>query len=257
MHPLWRALFRVPIPFPNGRTAHAVQVQDWQDLSTALKIVGLDKSCPVLVLIGGASHLSPSSHDRLQHLFTDLLAPLAEALGMIVIDGGTDAGVMQLMGLARAEIAARFPLVGIAAIEKICFPNASPSPGQHPLEPHHTHFILVPGQCSGDESPWIAQAAEILAGDAPSVSVLINGGRVSFIDVQESVAKRRPVIVIAGTGRLADAIAAAVLQPEQINEELSTVVNTGCFMLCPLSDAETQLTALLHQYVLQPSIEKY
>ena len=48
-----------------------------------------------------------------------------------------------------------------------------------PLDPHHTHFILVPGKNWGDESSWIAQIATQLAGDQPSVAVLVNGGKIA------------------------------------------------------------------------------
>ena len=48
-----------------------------------------------------------------------------------------------------------------------------------PLDPHHTHFILVPGKNWGDESFWIDQIAIQLAGDQPSVAVLVNGGKIA------------------------------------------------------------------------------
>jgi hypothetical protein len=75
------------------------------------------------------------------------------------------------------------------------------------LQPHHTHFLLVPGDRWGDESPWIARVATLLAGEAPSVTVLVNGGEISRQDVAHSLAAGRPVLVVSGTGRLADELA--------------------------------------------------
>jgi hypothetical protein len=75
------------------------------------------------------------------------------------------------------------------------------------LQPHHTHFLLVPGDHWGDESPWIARVATLLAGEAPSVTLLVNGGEISRQDVAHSLAAGRPVLVVAGTGRLADELA--------------------------------------------------
>jgi hypothetical protein len=250
MQPLRQAISNVQISFSNGCTANTIQVQNLQTLPIALEAVGLTKSRPVLVLIGGAGNLNPNRYDRLQHLFIYLLAPLAEKLGITVVDGGTDTGIMRLMGLARAKIAAKFPLVGVAPTGKIYLPNTLPGPDRHPLEPHHTHFILVPGNLLGDESPWLAQVAGILASEAPSVSILVNGGKVSLMDVQASIAGGRPVLVITETGRLADEISAAILQTEQVNEAISSVVKTGCFTLCKLSEAETHLALLLNQYLL-------
>jgi hypothetical protein len=38
---------------------------------------------------------------------------------------------------------------------------------------------------------------------------LVNGGEIAYEDVAESLTRGRPVVVLAGTGRTADAIAAA------------------------------------------------
>ncbi|HVE95936.1 MAG TPA: hypothetical protein VNA67_02995, partial [Pseudonocardiaceae bacterium] len=57
--------------------------------------------------------------------------------------------------------------------------------------------------------PWLARVATVLAGTARSVSVLINGGGIALDDVTHSVAAGRPTVVVAGTGRTADALVAA------------------------------------------------
>jgi hypothetical protein len=75
------------------------------------------------------------------------------------------------------------------------------------LEPHYTHFILVPGSEFGDESPWIVDAATLISRDHRSVTVLVNGGEVSQKDIDLSLEVGRPVIAVSGTGRLADTIA--------------------------------------------------
>lgn len=238
------------LTFTNGRTAQAIQIQARSELSTALSEIGLPHSAPVLVIVGGASNLSPSDYQRLENLFINLLAPFAEELGMVVVDGGTDAGVMQLMGIARAKINGSFPLVGVAPIGKVQVPGSRPAAGAHPLEPHHTHFVLVPGAEWGDESPWIAEIASVLSQNAPSVTILMNGGSVSLKDVQESVAEERLVVVIAGTGRLADQIAAAMQSPCD-QKTLSPVLETGCFQLFELSKSTVQLKAFLQRHFSQ------
>ena len=48
----------------------------------------------------------------------------------------------------------------------------------------------------------------LLAGGAPSATVLVNGGEIARQDVAQSLAAGRPVVVVAGTGRLADELAA-------------------------------------------------
>jgi hypothetical protein len=80
--------------FPGKLTALASQVHRPSELPTALSSLGLGRPRPVLVLVGGADRLSEVDMARLRQDFTDALAPVAEALGATVVDGGTDAGVM-------------------------------------------------------------------------------------------------------------------------------------------------------------------
>jgi hypothetical protein len=72
------------------------------------------------------------------------------------------------------------------------------------LEPHYSHFILVPGSEFGDESPWIVDAATLLSNGHRSVTILINGGEVSRKDIELSLEHGRSVIALSRTGRLAD-----------------------------------------------------
>ena len=166
---------------------------------------------PVLVVVGGASGLDAPGKECLRTLFSQALVPVARERNAVVVDGGTDSGVMQLLGQALRTEGASFPLVGVAVEKKVIVPgDASESGGRRALERHHTHFVLVPGSSWGDESPWLARVATEIAAGAPSVTVLINGGKIAFQDVASSVAAGRPVLVIKGTGRAADRIAAAL-----------------------------------------------
>jgi hypothetical protein len=81
------------------------------------------------------------------------------------------------------------------------------------LEPHHSHFILVPGSEFGDETKWIGRAASMIAGGrSKSLTILVSGGKVSQSDVDEGLQADRPMIVLAGTGRLADEIASQLFR---------------------------------------------
>jgi hypothetical protein len=90
------------------------------------------------------------------------------------------------------------------------------------LEPHYSHFILVPGNEFGDESQWIFDAATILSKENKSVTILINGGEISRKDIQLSIEKGRQVIVLSRTGRLADEISR-----DLDRNELITVVSAN------------------------------
>lgn len=128
-----------------------------------------------------------------------------------MVDGGTDAGVMRLMGEARVGADSGFPLVGVAAAGTVALPaEPLPRPDAARLEPRHSHFVLVPGSEWGDESPWLARVAGALAGGSPSLTVLVNGGETALEDASLSVASGRPVISVSGSGRAADALAGAL-----------------------------------------------
>lgn len=197
--------------FANELTAQLIQVNYSEELPAALHKIGLDCKQPTLVLVGGASGISEADIVRLQQLFVDAIAPSAQELGVAVVDGGTDAGIMRFMGKARTEIGGTFPLIGVAAIGTVILPDLPPlSEEAAPLESHHTHFVLVPGCQWGDESPWIADLASVLSEGCPSVTVVVNGGEITFQDVSNSVKAERPVVTLDGTGRTADKLAAAL-----------------------------------------------
>jgi SLOG in TRPM, prokaryote len=129
----------------------------------------------------------------------------------VVICGGTDMGVMAEIGQMRLQNHYTFPLVGVAPEKLVTWPDGPPSTKflwlgkeRWPLEPHYSHFILVPGSQFGDESPWIVDAATILSKGHQAVTILINGGEVSRKDIELSLERGRQVIALSRTGRLAD-----------------------------------------------------
>lgn len=201
----------VSIEFSNGLTAKALYPQTYADLTLTLEQLGLFSPHPVIVVVGGASKLSDADRERLRSLFLHVLAPLAESLDACVVDGGTDAGVMQMMGEARWKTGATFPLIGVTSVGLATLPN-QPPPGDDAcaLEPHHSHFVIVPGSQWGDESAWIAEISSLLSGGCPSVTILMNGGEITWKDAEQSVTAKRSIVAISGSGRTADILVAAL-----------------------------------------------
>ncbi len=190
--------------------APRIRVAGTGDIAAALDSAGLRRNRAVIVLVGGAGGLSAKDLDIVAAVLRDEVVPMADRLGAAVVDGGTDAGVMRLVGRARTASGGRFPLIGVAAEGTVVDRESGASSSDAvELEPNHTLFLLVPGEQWGDEAPWIPEVARVLAGDRPSVTVLINGGQIAYTDVAESLGRGRPVVVLAGSGRTADAIAAA------------------------------------------------
>jgi hypothetical protein len=199
-----------------GGVAPAVWIADAhlrpepEALDTGLARLGLTGPRPVLVLVGGAANLPERIAPRLLSLFEGL-APHLDALGATLIDGGTAFGVMALMGQARARAGARFPLLGIAPRAMVALAAAATDPAdgaeKAPLDPNHTHFMLVPGDQWGEESPWISAVADRLAGGRGSLMLVAGGGEITRLDVLHRLRAGGPVLTLAGSGGAADCLA--------------------------------------------------
>lgn len=232
------------IEFSNGLTATAIYPVADADLSAIIAHLGLCESRPTISLVGGASKLSDADREQLRSLFIEVLAPFAESLNAYVVDGGTDAGIMQMMGQARCQIGGTFPLIGVTTRGLATLPN-QPPPAEDAcaLEPNHTHFVIVPGGEWGDESPWLAAMAMALAGDCPRVTVLMNGGEITWKDARESIRVQQPILAIAGSGRTADILVAA-LQETVTDDRARELVQSGLVRAIDLRDPQ-QLAEVL------------
>ncbi len=201
----------IALRMSSAHVAVAVRATGPGDLARAVAALGLGPPRPVVAVVGGAD--GADDDDRVAEVVAGLLVPGIRAHRAIAVDGGTDSGVMRLLGRARAG-GAPFPLVGVAAEETVRFPgHAGSHPDAAPLEVHHTHFVLVPGDRWGDESDYLVHTVSALAGSLPSVTVLVNGGDITLADAARSVAAGRPVLVLGGSGRVADRLAAAAADP--------------------------------------------
>lgn len=208
------------IVFGKNNYALCALPNDIEELEQTLTQIGLVDR-PAIVLIGG--HILPE-HANVTFQAVDVLAKTAEVVDAALISGGTDMGVMAAIGKARGRGGYQFPLIGISPEGTVTWPEGPrtgapllPNHEREQLEPHYSHFILVPGNQFGDESKWIVRAASMITKDRnKSVTVLMNGGKVSQQDVEESLSAGRPIIVLEGTGRLADEIASMPVKSKLI-----------------------------------------
>ncbi len=202
-----RATVVVPVTEPRWPARPRIaRVDVVSDLPATLDALAVGRDRPVLVLVGGAGGMGQESLSRAATVLSLQVVPVLARLGAAVVDGGTDSGVMRVIGQARAAAGADFPLIGVAAEGTV---SVDTGDGAGEIEPRHSHVILVPGDSWGDESPWLAEVADAVAGAAPSVTLVINGGKITYDDIARSLERGRPVVVLGGTGRTADAIAAA------------------------------------------------
>jgi hypothetical protein len=187
-----------------------VRVGEGEDPTKIVRDLGLPIGGPVIVVIGGAGAMDEQSLRACAPLFTSVIAPSAERAHAVVVDGGTDVGVMRLMGAARRASGAGFPLLGVAPDGALATPGEADGSGRAQPEPNHSHLALVPECSFGDESPWLAAIAATLAAGRSFPTLLMNGGPLALNDVEHIVAVGGYVVAIDGTGRSADRLAAAV-----------------------------------------------
>lgn len=234
--------------FSNGQQAQILSISEDATCADILQRLQISPAQSNLVVIGGASKMTPESLQRLSTVFETVIAPLAERLHLVVLDGGTEAGVIQMMGRAKRATGGTFRLVGVAPRVKVRLPGEETNPeleGRKDLEPNHTDFCLVPGDRWGSESPWLARLASTLAGSHPSVTVMINGGQVALEDLVANLDTGRPAIVLSGSGRMADAIADAIHQrSSEIDPAVAEVVNTYYPAKLSLFDLTSPLSEL-------------
>jgi hypothetical protein len=223
-----KALDSDKITFPNNNVAIIIQAEEQNDIRHTVEATGLNNTLPVLVVVGGASGVTRYQKQVIDHIM-EQVATLAEDIGAAIVDGGTDAGIMASIGQARQKNQLDFPLVGVAVQNLVTWPGQSPAdssgPKRYPLEPNHSHFILVPGEDWGDESLSIAQVGTELARGQMSVTLLVNGGKIAEEDMAHSLDANRPVMVLAGTGRLADELAAN--PPDNELVRIASTANLG------------------------------
>lgn len=222
------------INFPDRQTL-CVFPDERSELAQALAELGLEGKYPVIVLIGGGIEEQEAEATRRA---IQTISKFAEDMNTVIICGGTDMGVMAEIGQIKSRKDYKFPLVGVAPEELVTWADGPESTKflwwgtqRWQLEPHYTHFILVPGSQFGDESPWIVDTATIVSKGHGSVTVLINGGEVSRKDIDLSLEHGRPVIALSRTGRLADE-----LSRQPVRHELITVAP---------ATAEERIVALL------------
>lgn len=191
------------IPLKRGVTVRAANVEDNIEIQEALTQFEISYPNSTIVLVGGAGGIGWSEKFPMRKAIR-IIAQLAEETQSVIVDGGTQAGIMLEIGKQRKQNKYSFPLIGVV-FDSLLIQEDPKSI----LDPNHTHFFLIPGSDWGDESGWIAKVATAVAGDQKSITILVNGGNISRTDVEYGLLENRTAFIMRGTGRMADEITIA------------------------------------------------
>jgi hypothetical protein len=217
------------IRFENGKRAVVIAAPRDASAQAILDALELTSPRPVILLFGGAAGLDDSRKAHLETLFAEGIAPVAAELGALIIDGGTQSGVMAMMGQAIARSPGTSQLLGIAPEGKIACPelsDASAISDGTPLEPNHSHFVLVESNEWGGETTTMLELARAL--NEPIVAILVNGGAIAADEALQSVRNGWQLLVFEGSGRFADELSAAIRDGQVAKSvEASEIARSG------------------------------
>lgn len=244
------------IVFPNGNRASAVRTPIGAAGATIVEALGLLLPRAVLLLNGGASDMSSAEMARLHGLLVMGVARVVAEEGITVIDGGTQAGVMQMMGEGHAAAGGNSPLIGVCPAALVSWPG---SPTDHDLvrlEPNHTHFVLTSGHRWGAETETMFALATALSVRVSSLAILVNGGSIARQEILFNICQGREIIVIQGSGRLADLVAAVVRgDTEPPDNDTATIVREGRITVFNFADGPEALATLVRRKLFeQPTV---
>ena len=205
-----------PIIFPRGRRAWAVHAQAQLSATKIAATLELPSPRAVLLISGGASTAFDSDKSRWHALLTEGVAQVAAEQTITIIDGGTQVDLFRQVGQGIAARRGNGPMIGVCPAALVSWPGGPAGDGRVPLEPNHTHFVLTPGDRWGAETQIMFALAATLSADAPSLAILVDGGRIARHEILHNVSQGREIIALRGSGRLADQIAAARDAPERV-----------------------------------------
>lgn len=233
--------------FNDHKTIHVKQNQ--YSGEEMLKQLGIRRGAPVIVFMGGAAKTNAEDAMRLERAIYDGVARAAVELRASVVDGGTDSGTMGMLNAALGELNHNGNYIGVA-------PGALTHPPNHPngqLEPlgnAHTHFVLVEGEKWGDELKPMYALVNALAEGVPSVGILVNGGKGTEDEVEENVSDDRKVMVLDGSGRLADKISLQLRYPGTMGgTNVEKMSRDGDFTIFDIDLDPKELTKKIKDYL--------
>ncbi len=241
---------RFTMRFDNGHTASALHVPEDPDPTLILDNLRMTDTRPTIFITGGASLMSPEDIKRTNDIIK-AVAEFAHQHHITILDGGTESGVMQMIGDARRNFAYSFDLVGVSPLGKVSYPGYKNPNEEGFLEDSHSHFVLVDATTWGDESRTLLTLTRTLSGNGthPAVGILINGGTIAKQEVYLAATREYhlPMLVLEGSGRAADDIANAFKTGRANQRILQAILAGGDIQLVATHEGPEAMRAKLKQ----------
>ena len=166
-----------------------------------LSQLDLPAQATTLVVNGGTSDDQDFPEAEISAALRVAVEVLVGRPGPVIVSGGTDAGLFRLLGATVAELGFPGPVIGVVPAGKITRTNGTP------LEPHHSHVLMVDADAWGGETSTMLEVCRVLDGRGRALALVAGGGKQTMVEIDGHRTDRRPVIILSGTGRLADDLA--------------------------------------------------
>ena len=207
--------------------------------------LNLPQDGPLIALMGGAARPSEADLQRVKDHIVGGIARAAMEVGAVVVDGGTSVGVMALLDAGLEDAGHSGPHIGVLPSGKLR-PKGTGDDPIWSVGSHHTHLVLVEGEAFGEETQAMYALVEALAYERASVAILVGGGPIARRELELNLAQDREVIVLAGSGSLADQISQAMLDPGAASDaELGRLVREGRVSLFDLANTPEELSTFI------------
>ncbi len=252
------------LSLPGGKQVPAVRVAPGAPLQGLRSALGLPRLGGAIAIVGGAASFDQPEYHVIRERTRQLLNALAGLTiqhRLSVVDGGTPFGAMKLAGQICYSQQYRFPLVGVAPTGRVAwstqhgisYPETwfagmdvramiarqkAQADELAPLDEHHAAFVLVEADEWGGETEMLARVAqELAAPEGHMLEILINGGAVARKDVAAFVQLGGQVLVMAGSGRFADELAAAMQVGHSPEADMQALLDSGRLQRIHINDA--------------------
>ena len=236
------------IEFPNGNRSRLLQPAHGTPGHQLVDALALPQPRGLVILNGGTAQLDDDLQAQLRLALVDGLARLVAEESITAITGGTDAGIFHLFGQGLARWGRSAPCIGVAVGSLTAWPGNTA--GEAPLEPNHSHFVLVEGETWGDETETMYALAAALGNACPSVAIFASGGEVAIHEMLANVVQQRPMILLAGSGRVTDAVLAARDGQVPDDPRIAQIAQLGKIIPHEVSSPPSSLSDLIRHVVI-------
>lgn len=196
------------ILFENGKSAQLLQLRQALD-AELLKSLDIPPAQAAIIIAGSATPFQPRLKNRLTDLISRGVAQAALESDAILIDEGTNSGVSEIVGQGVADRGRKTKLIGVLPPRKATSPEEPVTEDAKNLDANHTHFLLNEEAQQVSQAEAMCRLAQAASENPDWILTILVGGESegTALDLAlETVRRRWPLVVIEGSGPLADQI---------------------------------------------------